>query len=137
MYMYPDLMFLSLLFYPQARSAEPTSTVSFLTMASRDRPKPVATQFINPLVKVPLVFCDICGQSFTSRGNMNRHRKNIHLKDHNYHCHVCRKGFMDKTNLWLHEQQCSADNNQFIISEKSHINLTVLRMYMYIYTLSG
>ena len=45
--------------------------------------------------------CDLCNKTFTTIGNLNRHRT-LHTGNKTYFCSVCDKGFYRKEHLFGH-----------------------------------
>uniref|UniRef100_A0A1B6EEE5 C2H2-type domain-containing protein n=2 Tax=Clastoptera arizonana TaxID=38151 RepID=A0A1B6EEE5_9HEMI len=70
-------------------------------------------------------FCSLCDKSFTEKGNLTRHCKNIHFLFNtdkgktagNFHCNICFGKFSTKANLTRHQNEKHAlMDNEVIIS---------------------
>lgn len=49
--------------------------------------------------------CDICGDKFKGRMNVDNHKNAVHLNKFNLHCELCGKGFLYESGLNTHKKQ--------------------------------
>ena len=49
----------------------------------------------------PYSTCDICGKYFFSNSGFVKHRR-FHVGAYNFRCHICHKGFFDRTHMRSH-----------------------------------
>lgn len=90
--------------------------------SSPDENTAVHHNFVSPALAIPVsgnttngnsasFICDICSKSFTSRSNLNKHKRVQHSGEE-YTCHMCQRSFKNRYYIKEHTSICASSSQK-------------------------